>query len=57
MMKNVLNQTISEGGAEIERLLPKLLRRAIADVYKTPFRLLWNFGKQQFNKIKRKILR
>ena len=57
MMKNRLNQTISEGGAEIECLLPKLLRRAISDVYKTPSRLLWNFGKQQFNKIKRKMLR
>ena len=57
MVKNRLNQTISEGGAEIERVLPKILRRAIADVYKTPFRLLWNFGKQQFNKIKRKMLR
>ena len=32
MMKNRLNQTISEGGAEIEHLLPKLERRAIADV-------------------------
>ena len=45
------------GGAAIERVLPKILRGAIADVYKTPFRLLGNFGKQQFNKIKRKILR
>ena len=45
------------GGAGIERVLPKILRGAIEDVYKTPFRLLGNFGKQQFNKIKRKILR
>ena len=57
MVKNRLNQAISAGGADIERVLPKILRGAIEDVYKTPFRLLGNFGKQQFNKIKRKILR
>ena len=51
-----INQVIKSGGAEVERVLPKILRGAIEDVYKTPFRLLGNFGKQQFNKIKRKIL-
>ena len=57
MVKNRRNQGISSGGAEIERVLPKILRGAIEDVYKTPFRLLGNFGKQQFNEIKKKILR
>ena len=57
MVKNKLNQAISSGGAEIECVLPKILHRAIEDVYKTPFRLLGNFGKQQFNRIKKKILR
>ena len=52
-----INQVIRLVGAEIERVLPKILHRAIEDVYKTPFRLLGDFGKQQFNKIKRKILR
>ena len=56
MVKNRLNQGISSGGAEIERVLPKILRGVI-DVYKTPFMLLGNFGEQQFNKIKKKILR
>ena len=51
------NQVIRSGGAEVERVLPKILRGAIEDVYKTPFRLLGNFGKQQFQKVKRKILR
>ena len=51
-----INQIISKGGAEVERVLPKLLRGAIEDVYQTPFRLLGNFGKQQLNKLKRKIL-
>ena len=52
-----INQIISQGGKEVERALPKFVRGATEDVYQTPFRLLGNFGKQQFNKIKRKILR
>ena len=52
-----INQVIRSGETEIERVLPKILRVAIQDVYKTPFRLLRNFGKQQLNKVKRKILR
>ena len=57
MVKNRLNHAITSGGAEIERVLPKILRGAIEDVYKTPCRLLGKFGKKQFNKIKKKILR
>ena len=56
-MQSKINQVIKSGRTEIERVLPKILRRAIEDVYKTPFRLLGNIGKQQFNKIKRIILR
>ena len=52
-----INQIITEGGKEIERVLPKILRGAIEDVYQTPFRLLGNFGKHQFNKIKKNILK
>ena len=52
---NRINQVISKGGKEMERVLPKTLRGAIKDVYQTPFRLLGDFGKQQFNKIKREI--
>ena len=55
--KERINKVISQGGKEIERVLPKILRGAIEDVHQTPFRLLGNFGKQQLNKIKRKILR
>ena len=55
--KDRINQIISQGGKEVERVLPKILRGAIEDVYQTLFRLLGNFGKQQLNKIKRKILR
>ena len=45
MVKNRLNQAISVGGGEIDRVLPKILRGAIEDLYKTPFRLLGNFRK------------
>ena len=51
-----INQVISQSGKEMERVLPKILRGAIEDVYQTLFILLGNFGKQQFSKIKRKIL-
>ena len=41
----------------MEHVLPKILSGAIKDVYQTPFRLLGNSGKQQFNKIKKNILK
>ena len=46
-----IDQAIRTGGAEIERVAPKIMRGAIKEVYKTPFRLLGNLGKQQFQKI------
>ena len=54
--KDRINQIISWGGKEVECVLPKILREAIEDVYQMPFRLLGNFGKQQFSKIRKKIL-
>ena len=52
-----INQIISQGGKEIEHVLPKVLRGAIEDIYQTPFSLLGNFGKKQLNKLKNKILK
>ena len=52
-----INQIISQEGKEVERVLPKIIWGAIEEVHQTPSRLLGNFGKQQLNKIKRKILR
>ena len=52
-----IDQTIRTGGAEIKRVAPKLIRGAIEEVYKTPFRLLKNLGKKQFQKIKRKLFK
>ena len=48
-------QAISEGGNDSERVLPKILRGAIEDVYQTPFRLPGNFDKKQLNELKKKF--
>ena len=53
----IINQLIPQGGKEIDSIFPKVLRGAIEDVYQTPFRLLGNFVKNQFNKLKQKILK
>ena len=50
-----IDQIIRSRGAEIERIAPKIIKRAIEEVYKTLFRMLGNFGKTQFRKIKRKL--
>ena len=42
-----IDQIIRSGGAEIELVAPKIINRAIEDVYKTPFKLLGNLGKKQ----------
>ena len=52
-----INQVISQGGKEIERVLPKLLRYAFEDVYQMLFRVLGKFGKQQLQKVRNKLLR
>ena len=52
-----IDQAIRTGGAEIERVAPKIIRGAIEEVYKTPFRLLGNLGKKQFQKIKIKLFK
>ena len=52
-----IDQAIKTGGAEVERIAPKIIRGAIEDVYKTPFRLLGNFGKKQLQKMKGKLFK
>ena len=54
MAQQRIDQAIRTGGAEVECIAPKIIRGAIEEVYKTPFRLLGNLGKQQFQKIKKK---
>ena len=52
-----IDQAIRNGGAEIERMAPKIIRGAIEEVYKTPSRLLGNLRKKQFLKIKRRLFK
>ena len=46
-----IDQAVRTGGAEIERIAPEIITGVIEDVYKTPFRLLGNLRKKQFQKI------
>ena len=52
-----IDQVVRSGRAEIERVAPKIIRGAIEEVYKTPFRLLGNLDKKQFQKKKRKLFK
>ena len=49
--KDRIDQIVRTGGAEIERIAPKIIKGAIEEVYKTPFRLLGNLGKNSSNNI------
>ena len=55
--KDRIDQIARTGGAEIERIAPKIIKGAIEEVYKTPFRLLGNLGKKHFQKIERKLVK
>ena len=55
--KERIDQVIKTGGAEVERIAPKIIKGTIEEVYKTPFRLLKNLGRKQFKKIKQKIFK
>ena len=55
--KQRIDQVIRNGGAELERVAPKIIRGAIEEVYKTPFCLLGNLGKKQFQKINRRLFK
>lgn len=43
----MIKQIISQGGKEFERIARKILRPLIDELYKTPFRLLRNFGQEK----------
>ena len=52
-----IDQIVRWGGAETERIAPKIIKGAIEEVCKTPFRLLGDLGKKQFQKRKRKLFK
>ena len=55
--KQRIDQVIRNGGAELERVAPKINRGAIEEVYKMPFCLLGNLGKKQFQKTGRRLFK
>ena len=55
--KERIDQIVRSGGPQIERVAPKIIKDAIKEVYKIPFRLLGNLGKKHFQKIKRKLFK
>ena len=50
-----IREVINDGGQQIRKIVPQIIRGAIEDVYKTPFRLLGNLCKKKFAHLKRKI--
>ena len=58
-ISNIAKERINQIISQVKKwnvFFPNYLK-TIEDVYQMSFRLLSNFGKQQFNKIQRKILR
>ena len=51
----IAQRCIQQGGQHIEKIAPKIIKGAIEEVYKTPFRLLGRFGTKQLHSIGRKI--
>ena len=57
ILQHRISQLIKERGAEIERIGPKILRGAIEDLYKTPFRLVGRKLAQLKKKLKAKVVK
>ena len=49
-----INQLTRNTAEEIKRIAPGLIRGAIEEAYKTPFRLLGNFGINKYNQLRKK---
>ena len=50
-----INKLTNNTANEIKRIAPGLIRGAIEEVYKTPFRLLGNFGTNKYRQLKKKL--
>lgn len=44
---NRIKQAIRQSGKEVERIVAKIIKNAIKEIYKTPFRLLGSFGRKK----------
>ena len=50
-----IRQVINDGAQQIRKIAPQIIQGTIEHVYKIPFRLLGNSGKQKLSWIKKKI--
>ena len=50
-----INQLTRNTGNEIQRIAPGIIRGAIEEVYKTPFRLLGQFGRNKYKQLRSKM--
>ena len=57
VLQQRIHQVITEGGAQLKEVRPQLLKGAIVDAYKTPFRLLGNFDESKLAEAKRQLNR
>lgn len=48
-----IRQKINEGGQQIDKIAPKIIRGAIEDVSKAPFRLLSTLGRDKLSQVKK----
>ena len=55
VLEQRINQIIKSGGAEVRRIVLGILRGAIEEVYKTPFRLLGKIVKRKLTHARKKI--
>ena len=50
-----INQLTRTTANEVQRVAPGIIRGAIEEVYKTPFRLVGQFGRNKYRKLKNKL--
>ena len=50
-----INQLTRNTGNEIQRIAPGIIRGAIEELYKTPFRLLGQFGRNKYKQLRKKM--
>ena len=50
-----INQLTRTTANEVQRIVPGIIKGAIEEVYKTPFRLLGRFGTNKYNQLKKKL--
>ena len=52
-----INQITCQTGQEIQRIAPAVIKGAIEELYKTPFRLLGAFGRKKYQLMKQRVVR